>query len=103
MAADSKTTERDVDMLNAFIQAYYERHITGGSLHIVLDDGNWKRSNIEFCLTVATERDDHAGVAIAKMLLQAPDSVLAACDDLGILMAFEGWKDQINPAGVNFR
>jgi hypothetical protein len=40
-----------------------------GSLHIVLDDGNIRRSDVEFCRDAANERGDIEGVALAELLL----------------------------------
>lgn len=63
------------------IEAYEGWHPTGGSLHITFDDGNWKRSDIEFCASFAAEHDDFIGEAIAKALLKMPDSLLAQLGD----------------------
>lgn len=41
----------------------------GGSLHIVLDDGNVDNSDVEFCRQWAQERGDAAGESIARSLL----------------------------------
>lgn len=41
----------------------------GGSLHIVLDDGNVDDANVEFCRQWAQDRGDTAGEAIARSLL----------------------------------
>lgn len=53
-------------------RAYYEKpgNGCGGSLHIVLDDGNLEDGHIEFCRTYAAERDDADGVRLAELLLQ---------------------------------
>ena len=54
------------------IKAYKDKpgNGVGGSLHIVLDDGNIGDSSIEFCKQYAQERNDIDGVAIANILLQ---------------------------------
>lgn len=42
----------------------------GGSLHIVLEDGNFEACHTECCLERAKERGDYAAVALARILLQ---------------------------------
>lgn len=49
---------------------YYANFITGGNLHIVLDDGNVENDDIEFCIREAEENNDKDGVIIGKKLLQ---------------------------------
>jgi hypothetical protein len=41
----------------------------GGSLHIVLDDGNLETCHVQFCLEWAEDRNDKPGVALAEFLL----------------------------------
>ena len=52
------------------VDAYYCKNPTGGSLHIVLDDGNVDDSHVVFCLKRAEENNDLDGVRIAKLLLR---------------------------------
>lgn len=49
---------------------WYVEDNWGGNLHIVLDDGNVKDSNVQFCLNQAEENGDVKGVELAKILLQ---------------------------------
>jgi hypothetical protein len=42
----------------------------GGNLHIVLDDGNVRDSDIEFCIERAQEKGDKFGEAIGRVLLR---------------------------------
>ena len=51
------------------VEAYYNDHPTGGSLHIVLDDGNLADHSIEFCRAYAIERGDVEGARLADALL----------------------------------
>lgn len=53
------------------IRAYYaeDGNAVGGSLHIVLDDGNIRRCHVEFCRDLARERGDLLGVTLAELLL----------------------------------
>jgi hypothetical protein len=41
----------------------------GGSLHIVLEDGNLRRRDIAWCREYARERGDEEGVMLAELLL----------------------------------
>lgn len=41
----------------------------GGSLHIVLDDGNIKDDSVEFCRKWAEDAGDEDGVRLAEALL----------------------------------
>lgn len=56
----------------AVAREYYSvpGNAVGGSLHIVLDDGNLGDSDIEWCLGEAFRNDDQAGVFLAYILLQ---------------------------------
>ena len=42
----------------------------GGSLHIVLDDGNVQDSHVDHCIERARERGDEDGVLLATLLRQ---------------------------------
>ena len=95
MTTQTTFTVDDIEMLDGVIDAYCQRHSTGGSLHIVLDDDNWKRSDIEFCRTRASNHNDHVGVVICELLLLAPDDVLKECGDLGRTLGFQFWKDKV--------
>ena len=45
-------------------------NVVGGSLHIVLSDGNIEHDNVRFCLAEAEKNEDWVGVALAKVLLE---------------------------------
>lgn len=49
------------------IRDYYEYEGVGGTLHVVLDDGNYDA--VESCLEFAKEKNDQWGVLIATLLL----------------------------------
>ena len=53
-----------------FITYYYEEleNRTGGSLHIVLDDGNVEHSNIFYCREYALKNEDSFGVFLCDIL-----------------------------------
>lgn len=61
--------EESLQAIGALIDEWENTYSSGGSLHIVTDDGNVEREHIEFCETYASERGDVAGVALAKLLL----------------------------------
>ena len=90
-----KIEASDIEMLDLVISAYYQKYLTGGSLHIVLDDGNWHRSDIEFCLSIAEEKHDYVGISIAKLLLLAPDVVLEEFGSVGWGIGMIKWKDYL--------
>ena len=57
--------------LIAIVDDFYEieGNGAGGCLHIVLDDLNLEKHNIEFCLNYAKERNDEEAINLAKILL----------------------------------
>jgi len=48
--------------------AYFQEHVTWGSLHIVLDDGNVRDSDVAFCQQYALECGDTEGAFLADVL-----------------------------------
>lgn len=51
------------------IVEFYKANPTGGTQHIVLDDGNFEDECVEHCLQSAIEEHDEAGEKIARLLL----------------------------------
>lgn len=51
-------------------RAYRAWHPAWGSLHVVLDDGNWADGFVEYCVLHAEERGDAEGAELARLLLQ---------------------------------
>ena len=47
---------------------YYMEHCTGGSLHIVLDDGNLAKHHIDWSAGYACGANDEAGSDIANLM-----------------------------------
>ena len=68
MTTEQKPTIPEVLPL---VQAYYAKpgNGAGGSLHIVLDDGNIETHFVEFCKEYALENNDQDGVELAELLL----------------------------------
>jgi hypothetical protein len=52
------------------VREYYEEHAAGGTLHIVLDDGNVDDSDVQFCIDYARRQGDNAGVFLGQILLR---------------------------------
>lgn len=49
--------------------AYHEKNPAWGSLHIVMEDGNWAPQHIEWCIEWAKQQGDTEGEQLAWMLL----------------------------------
>ena len=56
------------DVLPRF-EAYLRKNPSWGSLHIVLEDGNLKDTNVEFCITHADRIGDREGAELGRILL----------------------------------
>jgi hypothetical protein len=59
------------DVIDQF-SAYYARpeNRAWGSLHVVLDDGNYEDSSVRYCIEWARECGDEEGVRLAELLLK---------------------------------
>lgn len=53
----------------ALFKEYHNDHPTWGSLHIVMDDGNIRDSDLAHCLEFATEQGDLRGQELVKILI----------------------------------
>ena len=59
------------DVLPSVLEYYaMPGNSAGGTLHIVLDDGNIDDGSVRFCLDRATEEGDAKGVELAGLLLR---------------------------------
>tara|TARA_R110000851_G_scaffold179293_1_gene326342 strand:+ start:467 stop:739 length:273 start_codon:yes stop_codon:yes gene_type:complete len=56
-------------ILIVLIEAYYETNPTGGTLHIVLDDGNYGKGCVKSCITDSIKYKDYWGELIGTLLL----------------------------------
>lgn len=65
-------TKPTVPEVLPLVRAYYAKpnNGAGGSLHLVLDDGNTEDSSVAFCLKYAEDAGDMDGVALAAVLMQ---------------------------------
>jgi hypothetical protein len=70
MAIDKPRDRPTVPQVLPFVRAYYNDHGAGGSLHVVLDDGNLDDGYVQGCIEWAEERGDAPGAALARLLLQ---------------------------------
>lgn len=66
-----KTGKPTVPEVLPIVRAYYAKpgNLCGGSLHIVIDDGNIEDSHVRLCRAWAGKRGDADGVALADLLL----------------------------------
>lgn len=55
--------------------------VTGGCLHVVLDDENWGDASVAFCLGEAEREGDTAGVALAQALALLTEAERRTIDD----------------------
>ena len=78
------------DQLKQMIAEYYsiKGNYCGGSLHIVLDDGNIESHFIQWCLEYAEDRGDAKGVELANMLLMFEEDEPAE-----VLEIYPDWED----------
>jgi hypothetical protein len=61
-----------VDRVGPLVREFYglPGNGVGGSLHIVLDDGNVEDGSVRFCRDYALEHGDAIGYALANVLLR---------------------------------
>ena len=67
----AQAIEEDKDWFKFFISLcfhYYAQDICGGSLHIVLDDGNLKDTHLAWCSGYASALGDQEGEDIANLM-----------------------------------
>ena len=57
----------------ALTKLYLRENLTGGSLHIVLDDGNTEDDHVKWCEEHAIKEGDPAGAFLARALLLLPE------------------------------
>jgi hypothetical protein len=50
--------------------AYYRKNPVWGSLHIVLDDGNVRDEDVQFCIDRAESNGDSEGAELGRILLR---------------------------------
>ena len=71
--------EKYKPFINDLIQYYYTSvpdFGCGGSLHVVLDDGNIEHSNIRWCKEECEKDNDALGMLIADILLEFTEKEL---------------------------
>ena len=67
LGGDSKPTIPEV--IDQF-RSYHATHEGWGSLHVVLEDGNYQRHHVSWCAGYATGQSDHEGAWLAEILLR---------------------------------
>lgn len=96
-AAEPETPRPSIAFMKGLIGAYYalDGNITGGSLHIVLDDGNLETEHVEWCVRWAAEKNDPDGVFLARLLLKFTDAERAQ------MLGIDGWDtDEEHESGA---
>jgi hypothetical protein len=65
-------TKPTIPEVLADFKAYFQTPGNGawGSLHIVLDDGNFRDGDVQFCIDRAIEKGDTEGERLARILLK---------------------------------
>lgn len=80
-------------MFNDILNTYLEHNVSGGSLHIYLDDGNKGVSNLEFCRNYAFEHKDWIGVYLCDEFLYYGEKFIDDYIDYDIHVAYAFWED----------
>lgn len=80
------------DMFNSVLNTYEMYNISGGSLHIYLEDGNKDIISIEFCKNYAKENNDWIGVYLCEELLHFGEKFIKTLIDDDIWIAIAEWK-----------
>jgi len=57
-----------IGKIEVMLEEYEEDNPAGGSLHIVLDDGNLGDNSVSFCYGYASAKEDNLGVHIAFLM-----------------------------------
>lgn len=71
------------DVLCDLIGHYYRYNPAGGTLHIVLDEGEVEDSSIDVCMELIEKEDDHIARAIAKLLYEFTEDERASMELVG--------------------
>lgn len=73
--------------------AYFAVHPTWGSLHVVLDDGNYEDRCVTFCAGWAGESGDAEGAALASLLAQMTRTQRGRIAERVRAGHWPGWED----------
>lgn len=65
---EKSVKEQKCLMVATLIEKYTDTEMAGGTCHIILDDGNYKESDVEFCVIYSKEQGDYWGEKIAELL-----------------------------------
>lgn len=71
--------------------AYYRQNPAWGSLHVVMDDGNW--NSVEWCRDYAQREGDAEGAALAEILLQMTKTQMRKLEHQAVAMASNEGRD----------
>lgn len=67
-----KLRNNGVTLALSLLDELYDTSLSGGDLHIVVDDWNLKDSNIEWCLSNTIKDDSSVEFELAHLLLSMP-------------------------------
>lgn len=56
-------------ILTVLIAKYLESEPSGGSCHIILEDGNYDKKSINFCYNRSIDNNDYFGETISELLM----------------------------------
>jgi hypothetical protein len=73
-AVDAGVRDSIAAKVQALLATYYAKpgNEAGGSLHIVLDDGNIDDDDVDWCIARARERGDEDGVRLGSIIRALP-------------------------------
>ena len=71
------------DLLCSLIESYYRFNPAGGTLHLVLDEGEVEDSSIDVCMELIREEQDYVAEAIAQMLYEFTEDERASMELVG--------------------
>lgn len=64
------TKTQKLHICHQLLDAYNDLEPAGGSLHVVIDDGNLEDHFVESCIEYARKNNDHYGIIIGELLLE---------------------------------
>jgi hypothetical protein len=82
------------NMFNSILSEYETYNISGGSLHIYLEDGNKSVDDIKFCRDYAERNKDWIGVYLCEELLFFGEEFIQLLIEEDSLSAFTTWNSR---------
>jgi hypothetical protein len=82
------------NMFNSVLDEYTTYNVSGGSLHIYLEDGNKSILDIKFCKSYAEKNKDWIGLYLCEELLFFGEEFIVLLIEEDALSAFATWKSR---------